>query len=282
MGLITKPPSWAHCTTNFPSTPAITVGTNFTAGLNDADAASVAILTNVTHDIEYLVLGFHATGGTGLNTSMLLDLLVDPAGGSTWATDPLINDLLVGQAGTNAQATSGLSYYHFPIWLKSGHSLGVRARTAHTSDVTTGRIAVLAYGGNANPGSWWCGQHVTTIGVDPSISQGTNHTPGNSAAFSTWVNFGSALPAPAGAFQFFVQGTNTDATQQSLSYHFEFGIGSTRIGPPILRTTNTTEMGWAFPTGPIFYSAPSAAQLMVRAACSVTAETLDVAAYAVH
>jgi hypothetical protein len=247
MGLITKPPDFRHCTASLSAPSTTVIGTAINADANDADGTDVAFLTALTHDVEYLVI-----------------------------------DLLAGQSGAATTTSPIAVWYHFPIWLKSGHSIGGRMRTAHTSQITAGEVAIIAYGGNTNPASWWCGQHVTTIGVDDTISQGTNHTAGVSGAFSAWANFGSTLPAPCGALQFGVHGTNTDTTQAATAYIFEFGIASTRIGPSIFRSTNTNEAGWTSPTGPIFYSAPSGAQLQVRAACqAVSAEAIDVAAYVV-
>ena len=280
MSLLIKPPSWGHCTSNYVGTAPSTLGTNLTAAANDADGTAVSALTAVGHDVEFLAIMAHGFNTTGANSSTLLDVLVDPAGGSSWT--PIVNDLLVGQSLSASQTVPIAVYYYFPIWLKSGNSIGFRARTAHTADVTTGRVVVHAFGGNANPGSWWCGQTVETIGVDDTISQGTNHTAGVSSAFSTWTNFGTAISKPCGAIQFGVHGTNTDTTQAGNNYCWEFGVASTRIGPPIYRSTNTTESGFSLPTGPIFVSLPASTQLMVRAAAfGASAEPIDVAAYAV-
>jgi hypothetical protein len=281
MSLIIKPPSWGHCTTNITGTPSTTgAGTAVTPGNSNADGTAVAALTNIGHDVECLVIGAYGFNLAGANTSTLLDILVDPAGGSTWATDPLINDLLVGQTNVMGTTSNGIVWYHFPIWLKSGHSIGLRARQAHSA-ADPGVVMVFAYGGNANPGSWWCGQTVESVGIIAASSQGTDHTPGNSGAFSTWTDFGSTLSKPCGALQFAVQATNDDTTQSAAAYHFEFGVGSTRIGPPIWRSTTTTEVGWSTPTGLIFCALPTGTQLQVRGTCSGTAEAIDVAAYAV-
>lgn len=281
MSLIVKPPSWGHCTTNFTGTPSTSaVGTNFTSGANNGDGTAASVLSSISHDVEYLVIGIHGIAASGENGSALLDVLIDPAGGSSWSS--FIDDLIAGECPVAGAAGGAAYWYHFPIWLKSGHSIGVQCRTARATDITTGRVVIFAYGGNRNPGSWWCGQSVTSVGITAASSRGTNHTAGNSGAFSSWTNFGSALPAPAGALQFAVQGTNTDTTQNAAAYYFEFGAGSTRIGPPLFRGTSTTEQGVLSPQGVIFYEAPSGLQLQVRGTCSGTAEQLDVAAYAVH
>jgi hypothetical protein len=257
------------------------MGTAVTAGANNADGTQVALITALTHDVEFLAIGYSAFGATGVNGSTLLDILVDPAGGTAWAAAALIDDLLVGESIATSRAAGGPQWYYFPVWLKAGHSIGAHARTARAA-TTTGQIVVVSYGGNANPSSWWCGQHVTSIGITAASSKGTDHTAGNSGAFSSWTDFGSPLPAPCGALQFAVHGTNTDTTQNNSDYHFEFGVGGTRIGPKIYRGSTTSEASWTMPTGPIFCALPSGAQLQVRGTCAGTAEILDVAAYAVH
>ena len=280
MSLIIKPPSWGHCTTNLSGTPNIAaLGTAVTAGANNADDAAVSLISAITHDVEFLQIYFQDFFAPGANCSTLVDVLIDPAGGTSWLSAPLISDLLAS-SGTNGVTTAPWRYYHFPVWIKSGTSIGAQARNAQ-GVTAPGRVIVYASGGNSNPGSWWCGQHVESVGVTAASSQGTNHTAGNSGSYSAWTNLGSTLSAPCGALQFAVQGTNTDTTQNSASYFYEFGVSSTRIGPPIVKSTSTSELGWQPPSGPIFCALASGAQLQVRGTCSGTAEVQDVAAYAV-
>lgn len=281
MALITKPPAWAYCTHNLASTPSTNIGTLVSAGANNADGASVSGITAVTHDIEYLVIGYQAFSSVSANNSTLLDILVDPAGGSSWDSTPLISDLLVGCINNNAsQLIPVWNVYQFPIWVKSGSSLGMQARTAHTG-TNGGRVSLWAYGGNANPSSWWCGSKVTEIGINAASSQGTDHLAGSSSTFSTWTDFGSTLPYQTGALQFAVHGVSGTTAANNLSYEYEFGVGGTRIGHPILRFTNTNEGGWTINPAPIFCNLPAGTQFQVRGRCNSTAETLNVAAYAV-
>lgn len=249
-----------------------------TAGANASDGTAVSMISAVTHDVEYLVLGFMNFSSSGNNGSCMADVLIDPAGGTSWAS--LIDDLLIGETLTVGAAAPPALYYHFPIWIKSGTSIGMRAKTKHTSNIT-GRIVCFAFGGNANPATWWCGQRVTGIGLDATNCIGTNHTPGTSGTFSSWTDFGSTLAARAGAFQFAVQGTNTNTAQAAGGYFWEFGIGGERIGPTFLRDAHTVEAGWTMPPAPIFYDAPAGAQMQVRGTGPVSVDTFDVAAYAV-
>ncbi len=277
MSLITKPPSWGSCTTSYTGTPnaAGLGGITATAGtVANVDGSSVSLITNVGHDIEYLLIGYSNGNTAATEVNMLLDILVDPAGGSTWGA--MIDDLLVGFSPTTA-ATAPPQWYHFPLWLKSGHSIGMQVKSNTVSEAIT--VCVVALGANANPGSWWCGQTVQSIGVITGSSAGTNHTPGSSGTFSAWADLGSSLNAPCGALQFAIQGA--DATSSGVGYYFEFGVGTSRIGPNIYKTITTSETGIATPSMPLFCSLPAATQLRVRATCSGVPETLDVAAYAV-
>ncbi len=269
-------PSFTRFLDNMNATPSLTPGTAVTAGANNADGSAVAALSALPFDCELLVIGI---GGFNTNTALgkvLLDILVDPAGGTSWAS--LIDDLLAGFTAISTASISVPLWYKFPLYIKAGSTLGLRARTAHTADITTGNVVLQAYGGNRNPQSWWCGQKVESIGITAASSKGTDFTP-VSGSFSSWANFGSPLSAHAHAMQFACQGS--DAASLGTNYNVEFGVGSTKIAPTMVKIMNTTELGWSTPLEP-HVSLPSGAQLQVRGIANGTAEVLDVAAYAVQ
>lgn len=281
MGLITPAWGWKDCTVNFTGTPSQNPGTVLTAGATaNTDGASVSLISALAHDCEFLVIGVITSAVTSVNSGSLLDILIDPAGGTSWNTDPLINDLLVGYCqplgGFN---NSPSKWYFFPIWIKSGTSIGARVRSANASNSV--RVVVWAQGGNSHPANWWCGQSVTEIGITAGSSRGQLHTSGNSGAYSAWTDLGSTLPAPCGALQFGHQGGAITA-QNTLVYHLEFGVGANRIGPPLWTQGDTNERMCDFPLGFIPCSLKAGEQLQVRGTCSGTAQALDVAAYAVH
>lgn len=281
MGLITKPPSWGHCTTTMAGNignAGIHGGVTVTAaGSANQDGTTATLLTNVTHDVEYMVVGFHGGNTTGTEVNILADIMVDPAGGTTWETAPLIDDLMCGFTNGIANVNVPTCWYHFPIWVKSGTSFGCRIRSNTVSETVVAHM--FLFGGNANPGSWWCGTGVEGIGITAASSQGTDHTAGNSNAFSTWTNLGSTLSKPCGAVQFGVQGVS-NATN-ALGYLFEFGVGSTRIGHPVYKAFTTGELGAAVPWWPMFSAHPAGTQFQVRGTCSGTAQAVDVGLYAV-
>ncbi len=286
MGLIQPSgPSWAYCTHNLPSdVDATDLGATCTPGTSNSDGTAVALFSSaLAHDVEYLRLGLNVTAGLSANNDILLTVLIDPAGGTNWST--LIPDLVSGPLGgvllSGSSPAGWAGAYDFPLWIPAGASLGVRARTAHTTAQTI-KVAAFALGGNRNPASWWCGQRVTAVGSNPSISAGTSHTPGASGAFSSWADLGSPLTFGCGALQWGVAGEG-DSSYLQASYQFEFGVGAERIGPPLFRHLTSLEAGFWLPTGPVFRTLPAGAQLQVRGTCDGgSPQSLSVAAYAVH
>jgi hypothetical protein len=289
MGLmLPNGPSFAHWSDNIasPSSDGLDYGTGVTPGLSNADGSAVTLLPALAHDCEYLVLavcGFALSGG---NTSALLDILVDPAGGTSWSE--LIADLLCGYSSfveMDGSGTFGVSLmYHFPVWLKAGTSIGAMARCAHGSALTAApRVVAYAAGGNKNPASWWCGQKVETVGTfDAANSRGQAHTPGASGAYSSWTSLGSPTGVRAGAAQFAVQGPGSSSVSGKV-YRFEFGAGSSQIGPCCYRGMGGLEVGTHFFPGPVFCDIPAGTQMQVRGACGTTSpQALDCAAYLVQ
>lgn len=275
MGLIIRPPSWAHCTSNLGgAAPTITGGS---AGV---EGTPVALFSSaVTHDVEYLVIALWGDFIAATNSSGLFDILIDPAGGTSWdTTNPLISNLLVGFSNDIASGLWTPRMYHFPIWVKSGASFA--GRVQYASSGLSVEAAIHVYGGSANPSTWWCGTHVESIGIDTGNSRGTTHTPGNSGTYSSWTNLGSTQSGTSGAVQFGFTGHLT--AYNALQYFWQFGIGSQQVGPTMWEAMGTSEAGVQSPSGPIFYAAPSGTQWQVRATCSGTGQAHNAAIYVVH
>ncbi len=261
-------------------TPSATPGTAVTAGASNVDGATVSLIAAITHDIEYLVISSSTFFTSAANTSTLLDIMIDRAGGTTWETNPVIPDLLSGMLSPYTNKAGCPLMYHFPIWLPSGCSLGARARTAKAT-TQVGYVAVMAYGGNSNPGSWWCGTNVEAIGITAASSRGTLHTPGVSAAFSAWANLGSPTTQHAKALQFAGQGSGSTSMVAS-SYMFEFGVGDLLVGHSLYKITSTLESGFTYSNGPTFCDVPANSQLRARGSGSAaTVTAIDLAVYAV-
>ena len=202
MGLILpNGPAFAHWSDNLalPSGDGLDYGASLVPGTSNADGSAVTLLPALAHDCEYLVLAVSGFALSGANTSALMDLLVDPAGGTSWSE--MISDLLCGYTaviqlnGSTPGPHGAPLVYYFPIWLKAGTSIGAMARCAHGSAFANPpRVIVYAAGGNKNPASWWCGQKVETVGTfNTAASLGQAHTPGYSVAVTGTADNGSGL-----------------------------------------------------------------------------------------
>jgi hypothetical protein len=179
--LVPNGPAFAHASDNLG--PLAHDGTGFgpqiPVGVSNADGADTAIMSALGHDCEYLFLSVYGVGSSGAAPPALMDLLVDPAGGTSWST--LISDLLVG-GNTNTLPNSGgihPSIFHFPLWVPAGASFGARIRRQSASAITTARAQIVAMGGNKNPAAWWCGQKVESVATfNAAASTGQALTPG--------------------------------------------------------------------------------------------------------
>lgn len=202
MGLILpNGPAFAHWSDNLalPSGDGLDYGASLVPGTSNTDGSPVTLLPALAHDCEYLVLGVSGFALSGSNCSALMDLLVDPAGGTSWSE--MISDLVCGYTATaewdaSAGGPSGPPLmYHFPIWLPAGTSIGALARcTKSTAFANPPRVIAYAACGNKNPATWWCGQKVETVGtMDPSNSRGQEIAPGSSIAISGAADNGSGL-----------------------------------------------------------------------------------------
>jgi hypothetical protein len=224
---------------------------------------------------------------TGQACAALMDILVDPAGGTSWSR--LIDDLLVGGASSivwNSTSPGLPLAYHFPLWIKAGSSIGARIRVQGTPTLSNTRVMAMAAGGNKNPASWWCWQKVESVATfDAANSLGQVVTPGASGSFGSWTNLGSATAARAGAAQWAV-GTASGSTLAQGSWRWEFGAGGSAIGPCVYKGTTTTESTAQPIAMPIFCDIPAGAQLQVRGAyhtsLSSPSTDLDCAAYLVQ
>lgn len=283
MGLIVpQPPSFGYYANNAPTTvPTGTsgVGTAMTAGASNAKGTAVSLLT-ITQDVHFLRVGFGNFFANATNCSVLADILVDPAGGTSWQVR--IPNLFAGNTMLPDLDISGsanaIRWFEFPIFIPAGAAIGCQGATAHTV-AQAGEVILQVAGGDAS-GVFPSGQGVEAIGVNTADSGGTAHTAGNTSAFSSWTNFGSTLVNPAKGIIFSLQGEG-DSSFTSLAYIFEFGVAGQIIGAPILVGTTTTEtsnliLQQSFNN----VSLPAGTQLQVRGKCSGTAQPIDVAAWA--
>lgn len=275
--LAVHPNSFAYCTDNLTGVPsAALVGTTFASGANDTDAAAVEVIPALSHDVHYLSFGVGGAAANAANGNAVMDILLDPAGGSSWSE--LISDVEIGMTHIVGGNQSIGLWYHFPLWIPAGASIGVQAKTAHTANLAACRIVMSAFGEPSRPDMWWCGQKVETLGV--SSNYGTAITPGN-GSYGSWTNVGSTTSHRYGSLQLGIGGSDTDAL--SVGYYFQVGSSSAKIPgtPTIGAIFRTAEDSAKFNCMPTWVNVPAGTQMQVRAIGSTVPEDINVALYGV-
>ena len=217
---------WQYYASNYISAPsATTPATEFTAGGSNADGAAVSCLSALAQDAMLISISIGAINNPTVDTSALLDVLVDPAGGTSWSE--LISDLLCGFSTTPLTTATLNCVYIFPLVIRAGSSIGVRCRTASASDVTNNDVVIQVWGQPSRPELVWAGQKVETLGVTAASSIGTDITPGASGTYSAWTNVGSVTSARYRALQFGVNGT--DNVMAANTWRAQIGYNSTAL-----------------------------------------------------
>lgn len=269
-------------TSNITGTPAAqSPGFNWASGFSNADGTSQGVLSALAHDGHLIVISVGDMWTTGTNPATLLDIMIDPAGGTSWSE--FISDLVVGGAGDMTAGQTALTlHYVFPIWIPAGASIGVRSRCAAAAITSLSMVAITVFGGPSRPDMWWCGQKVESLGITAASSKGTDHTPGNSGAFSSWATVGTST-AHYGAVQLGI-GAHLTAINE-LIYHWQIGYGSTQLpGSPTIwmRTITTEQIHFIKPYNPIWCDVPSGTTWQVRGTASGTAQAFHAAIYGVY
>ena len=285
MGLIVPGgPSWAHYTDNFSLTAAADAqGTQFLVSPNHTKGIVTQLLPALAHDVEHVRLGFSGMAAAGTNRMVLADIMIDPAGGTNWSV--LIPDLAVGchTAVTYSGATSPAAipcWLEFPLWIPAGASVGIRAQSSYTS-LFYARAYIQTRGGNRNPGSWWCGQRVTALGIDAATSRGVVITPVQQPTFSAWTDIGAVLATDAGAFHVAIQGEGDTSTVNS-TYFCQLGANGVAFAPTFIKAISSEETGMSIPAGLVYANIPAGTQLQVcMSMTSIGGQPIDVAAYCV-
>jgi hypothetical protein len=253
---------FAYYSSNIDSTSINTTpGSSFTTGNTDVDGTAVSCVSALAHDGHLVSLTVDNVAVSGQQVNAVGDLLIDPAGGTSWSV--LISDLCCGYTHATNNILSPV-FYTFPLWVPAGASLGWRAKTNYTSDVTTGTVFIGVHGEPSRPEMWWCGSGVETLGV--SDSKGTVITPGASSAWGSWTSVGSTTSRLIRSIQLGINGTDT-GTSVAKGYHLEVGANSTRL-PGVSRyyhIPNASESTYRTPTIHNYCSVPAGTQLQVRA-----------------
>lgn len=171
---------------NWGANPSSTPGTAVTPGTSNAEGSwtQVASSGDISEEICGVLLTVYEGAATGIAKNQLIDIGVDPAGGTSYAA--IISNLVCGYSTTSITNTGLPRHWFFPIRIPSGSAVAVRVQGSHTT-ATAVRVGARFYagGGSLLP----VGSIAETIGTITN-SQGVSFTPGN-AADGTWTSLGT-------------------------------------------------------------------------------------------
>lgn len=265
-----------------PANPGVAV-----TGGNSADGTAVAWGAGaLPFEGQLVIVDWSGGSANAADTRSLVDILIDRAGGTTWESTPFIPSLLAG-FGAPAAPTRRIM---LPVRVPAGSNLGVRARS-----LTTGRshrVSIQVLGGSKVPGGQQVGQYVLAYGADRTTTyNGVLVTPGTSPTWSSFVNVGATLEAPAMAVALAYGGANGN-TLDGHSITAQIGVGGIPLGEPsgglgtgagVFVSTNTSEAIIQYLGGfPYYCDLPAGTQMQVRARASLTPRASGFVVYVVH
>lgn len=258
---------------NFGANPSATPGTSVTPGASNAEGSwtQVASGANIAQD----VFGFYLRVSDGASTTaakpQILDVGVDPAGGTSYT--PIISNLVCGASGA-ITIGSGMQFY-FPMWIKAGSSVAVRIQGANATAGTV-RVGARFYGRPSTPEALPIGTYSETIGTITG-SNGVSFTPGN-AADGNWVSLGTTTK-PLWWWQIGYQIDNGTITAEYT--YIDIAHGDTTNKHLITRLLHTGTTGEAvtavMPLHMMFVEAycpvPAGANIYIRGRCNNAPDT---------
>jgi hypothetical protein len=167
---------------------------------------------------------------------MLVHLLVDPAGGTSWSTK--ISNLLCSCSSPYGSAMGGV-WYLFPLRIKSGTSIGMQA-SVNNATVGTVRGMVILYGLPRRPEAIKTGAFVRSFGDNAAASNGTTITPGTTSE-GAWTQLGSATADRLWWWQCAL-GVN-DGTMTTGCYHLDLSAGDATTKKLLIEDQLVTSTG---------------------------------------
>lgn len=207
---------------NWGANPSSTIGTSVTPGASNSEGSwtQVASSANIANDAYWMYLQAHTGATSAAAKNQLLDIGVDPAGGTSYTA--VISDLQVGQSP--ALSAAGAREHVFPFFIKAGSSVAVRIQGSNATAGTV-RVAVRFYGLPTRPEVVPVGSYSQTFGTITN-SNGQSFTPGN-AADGSWVDLGS-VSKPLWWFQMGYAIDNGTVTAEYTYIEVAWGDGSNK------------------------------------------------------
>jgi len=189
-------------------------GVSITPGTSSAEGSWTASgLGALSEDIFGWLVTVAAMSYAGQNNTCLLDMGVDPAGGTSYTA--VLSDLHCGNGNTNSGSDEPT--YVFPLRVPSGATVGFRASlVGATAPTTAARLVVAAYGKPQDAESFPICTHAENFRAD--------YTLGN-ATWGSWASLGT-LTYPAKWIQFGIGCQQSTMTAETHYTEFAVGDGS--------------------------------------------------------
>ena len=178
--------AYSFTVNNWTANPGTTQGTDVTPGTSDAEGAWTEVLAaaSVTKHCYWMHLAFSGGRVAGQIENQLVDVGVDPAGGTAYSA--IISNFQVGSAPNTTDG--GKREHVFPFFIPSGSSVAVRMQGSNAVAEPT-RAIIALWGQPSRPENVPVGMFSETLGT-LSGSKGQSFTPGN-AADGTYADFGT-------------------------------------------------------------------------------------------
>jgi len=253
--------------------PTAAWGTSVTPGNNTMGTyAQVLTAANVAKDVFGLGIQFNSNAVSAAARDTLVDIGVDAAGGSSYTV--LIPTLSASSAAPAIGAFgSGLKYF-FPIYIKAGSTVAVRA-SVNNATVGTLRCGLRIFGAPRDLRNVTVGTKVIAYGVTTATSTLTAVTPGTTSE-GTWTSLGTVATGDTPWYWQYGVGVN-QGTITATAYSGDLGIGDGSnkaiVGEDRVWQGTTTEQWYDNGGSEGYYQAAAGDTIYGRLQCSGTAIT---------
>jgi len=269
--LWTPSSGYSFAVDNWGTNPSSTPGTSVVPGASNAEGTYTQVLAALAQGVHGFLLRVSDGGVTANIKNHLLDVGVDPAGGTAYTA--IISNLVCGSTSTIALGACAL--FFFPIEIPAGATVAVRIQGSNATAGTV-RVGIRAFGQPNAPWLMPLGQFSQTIGAITN-SNGVSFTPGN-AADGTYVSLGTTT-LPLWWWQIAYQIDNAVITAERTYIDLAVGDGSNkRVINRIMHAGAATEQinevtGSRLAWHANYWPVPAGAELWVRGRCENAPDT---------
>ena len=265
-----EPPQFNWLYDGFGTISTTTPGTSVVPGATNAEGAwtQIATAANIAQHVYSLDLWITGANVTTADKSQLLDIGVDPAGGTAYQA--ILTNICCGSSGFSLD---GGYQYRFPIFIKAGSTVAARVQGSNGTAGTV-RIAAMYYGMLSNKYAGKFGRYSETIGAITN-SGGVSFTPSNAGGAVTWTSLGTTT-RNLWWFQLCPQISNGTITALIYWLHLAYGTASHKqyiVKNLRMYVTGTVEKVNLGPQDFGYREVPAGATLYVAGTCSGTAVT---------